>query len=104
MSDFWKKFNGGLWVKRISVVLSLSLVAYFGWSGYRMMKVATGGIPVVKADPSPMKERPKDPGGREALYQGLSVNEIPGQNKFHTDNREINLAPGSTDIEVSEGL
>ena len=73
-------------------VLSLGLVVLAaGWT-WQMMQRDVSGVPVVRALEGPMRVAPDNPGGTQAAFQGLAVNQLAGTG--HVDEPDvIVLAP-----------
>ena len=51
--------------------VSLALIAGVGVWGYKILVRDVSGVPVVRAAEGPMRIQPEDPGGHQALNQGL---------------------------------
>jgi hypothetical protein len=89
---------GGM-VNLIGAVLSVALVAGVAVWSYRLMVRDVSGIPVVRALDGPMRISPSDPGGRQAAYQGLSVNSVAAQGGgVPAVPDEVVLAPAPVDL------
>ena len=91
-------------VNAAGAVLSVALVAGVGLWSYRLMVRDVSGVPVIQALDGPMRVSPADPGGRQAAYQGLAVNEIAGSGGRESAAREIALAPAPTDIAPEDAI
>lgn len=79
-------------------VVSLALVIGVGVWGYRLLARDVSGIPVVRAAEGPLREAPKDPGGRPAEHQGLSVNAVAGHGTAAALADTLLLAPKPLDL------
>jgi hypothetical protein len=78
----------------IGAVLSLSLLAgAIGWS-YKLVVRDINQIPIVRAQLGPLRVAPDNPGGLTAANQGLSVTQLPVNEKPLLSD-EINLAPAA---------
>ncbi len=89
---------GGM-VNLIGAVLSVALVAGVAVWSYRLMVRDVSGIPVVRALDGPMRISPSDPGGRQAAYQGLSVNSVAAQGGSAPAVPDaVTLAPAPVDL------
>ncbi|MCC5991956.1 MAG: SPOR domain-containing protein [Rhodobacteraceae bacterium] len=73
-------------------VISLVLVAAAGVWTWQMIQRDVSGVPVVRALEGPHRLAPDDPGGRQAAFQGLSINELVGNGESAAAD-EIILAP-----------
>lgn len=73
-------------------VISLVLVAAAGMWTWQMIQRDVSGVPVVRALEGPHRLAPEDPGGRQAAFQGLSINELVGSGESAGAD-EITLAP-----------
>lgn len=73
----------------VSVVL---IVAVSVW-GYRLIVRDVTGVPVVRALEGPMRVAPEDPGGRQAAYRGLAVNEVAAEGVAAPAPAQVVLAP-----------
>ena len=89
----------------IGAVLSLSLLAgAIGWS-YKLVVRDINQIPIVRAQLGPLRVAPDNPGGLTAANQGLSVTQLPVNEKPLLSD-EINLAPAAEILneEISASL
>ncbi len=88
--------GGGGFSKFINIaggLASLALVAGIGVWGYKLMVRDVSGVPVVRALDGPMRVQPKDPGGRPADHQGLSVNDVAANGTAAPPADRLVLAP-----------
>jgi hypothetical protein len=85
-------------VNLAGAVLSVALIVGVGWWSYRLMVRDVSGVPVIRALDGPMRVSPADPGGRQAAYQGLSVNAVAAQDGAPGQPRQILLAPQPTGV------
>ena len=72
---------------------SLVLVVGVGIWGYKLLMRDVSGVPVVRALEGPMREQPKDPGGRPADHQGLAVNAVAARGTAAPPPDRLALAP-----------
>ncbi len=56
-------------------------VAVYGWLQYGGGQAVDGPIPVVQADPRPVRTRPDDPGGMKVPFQENQIYALPGQGR-----------------------
>ncbi|MGB7318106.1 MAG: SPOR domain-containing protein [Planktotalea sp.] len=78
--------------------LSLALLIGVGVWGYQLIARDVAGVPVVRAVQGEMRIRPEDPGGAQALNQGLSVNEVAAAGGTAGPSERIVLAPEPIDL------
>ncbi|MEC3860610.1 SPOR domain-containing protein [Mesobacterium sp. TK19101] len=79
-------------------VVSLALIIGVGVWGYRLLARDVSGIPVVRAAEGPMRDTPKNPGGRPAEHQGLAVNAVAGHGTAAPPADTLLLAPKPLDL------
>lgn len=77
----------------LGTLVSLGLIVGVGVWGYKLMVRDVSGVPVVRAIEGPMRVQPKDPGGRQAVNQGLSVNTIAAHGTAAAPADRLMLAP-----------
>jgi len=75
--DMARAGSGGV-IKTLAALVGLTLLAGGIWIGFgdRIMDIlspADGDVPVIAADPSPIKVRPENPGGMQVPNQGRLV-------------------------------
>lgn len=73
--------------------LSLALLIGVGVWSYQLIARDVAGVPVVRAVQGEMRIRPADPGGAQALNQGLSVNNVAAVGGTAGPSERIVLAP-----------
>lgn len=83
-------------VNGLGAAVSVALVAGLGFWGYQLMVRDVTGVPVVRALEGPMRIAPDEPGGRDAEYQGLAVNNIAAQGETEAPANRLVLAPKPT--------
>lgn len=77
----------------IGAAISLALVVGVGVWGYKLLVRDVSGVPVVKAAEGPMRVAPENPGGSQALNQGLSVNNVAAEGVAADPADTLVLAP-----------
>ena len=83
----------GRLVNLIGALVSVALVAGGGIWSYRLMVRDVSGVPVIRALAGPYRTTPDDPGGLQASYQGLAVNNVAAQGNAADAAQSIALAP-----------
>ncbi len=79
-------------------ILSVGLVIGLGVWGYKLLVRDVSGVPVIRAAEGPMRIQPEDPGGRQALNQGLSVNDVAAVGTAGAAPDQLILAPAPLDL------
>ncbi|MCR9127658.1 MAG: SPOR domain-containing protein [Rhodobacteraceae bacterium] len=79
-------------------IISLALVIGIAIWGYKLLMRDVSGVPVVRALDAPMREAPKDPGGRPADHQGLAVNAVAATGNAAPPADRLVLAPRALDL------
>ncbi|WP_306150797.1 SPOR domain-containing protein [Roseovarius sp. MMSF_3281] len=82
--------------------VSLALIVGIGVWGYKIMVRDVSGVPVVRAAEGPMRIQPEDPGGRQALNQGLAVNEVAAVGTASGPVEQLILAPEPLDLTLED--
>jgi hypothetical protein len=77
----------------VGAALSIALIIGVSVWGYRLMMRDVTGVPVVRALEGPMRIAPDDPGGRQAAYLGLAVNEVAADGVAAAAPERVVLAP-----------
>lgn len=83
-------------------VVSLALIVGIGVWGYKILARDVSGVPVVRAAEGPMRIQPDDPGGRQALNQGLAVNEVAAEGTAAGPVEQLILAPEPLDLTLED--
>ena len=83
-------------------VVSLALIVGIGVWGYKILVRDVSGVPVVRAAEGPMRIQPDDPGGRQALNQGLAVNEVAAEGTAAGPVEQLILAPEPLDLTLED--
>jgi hypothetical protein len=78
--------------------LSLSLLAGMGLWGYQLAMRDVAGVPVIRALEGPMRLAPENPGGKEAMHQGLSVNALAAAGTALPPSETLVLAPRAMEL------
>lgn len=76
----------------LGAVFSLGLVVLAGGWAWNLVQRDVSGVPVVRALEGPMRVAPETPGGTQAPFQGLAVNQLAGAGQT-TEADTIVLAP-----------
>lgn len=79
-------------------VLSVALVIGGGGWAYQLAMRDVAGIPVIRAIGGPLRLAPSNPGGAEAMHQGLSVNAIAAAGTALPLPEALTLAPKPQDL------
>ena len=82
----------------IGSLISIGLIVGFAFWGYQLLVRDVSGVPVIKAAEGPMRVQPEDPGGRQAINQGLSVNDVAAIGAAAATPDELILAPAPLDL------
>lgn len=83
-------------------VVSLALIAGIGVWGYKLLVRDVSGVPVVRAAEGPMRVQPDDPGGRQAINQGLAVNQVAAEGTAAKPADRLILAPKPLDLTLED--
>lgn len=89
------------WVNIGGAVCSVTLVLGLALWGYKLAMRDVTGIPVMRAVAGAMRIAPSDPGGEQALNQGLTVNAIAAMGTSAALADQIILAPDA--VALKEG-
>lgn len=87
------------WINISGAVCSVSLVLALAIWGYRLAVRDVTGIPVMRAVAGAMRIAPADPGGEQALNQGLTVNAIAAMGTSAAPADQITLAPQAVTLQ-----
>jgi len=82
-------------------VISLALVVAAGVWTWQMMQRDVSGVPVVRALEGPSRVAPENPGGRQAAFQGLAINELAAASE-DDGSGAIMLAPPPTGLGAND--
>jgi len=86
----------------VGAVVSLALIAGIGVWGYKLLVRDVSGVPVVRAAEGPMRVQPDDPGGRQAINQGLAVNQVAAEGTAAKPADRLILAPKPLDLSLED--
>jgi hypothetical protein len=106
--DYAYDTHGGLahkarrWVNICGALCSVTLVLGLTLWGYKLAMRDVTGIPVMRAVAGAMRTAPADPGGEQALNQGLTVNAIAAMGTSAALADQITLAPDSVSLQASD--
>ena len=89
-------------VNLAGAVSSVALVVGLAIWGYQLAVRDVNGIPVMRAMTDPMRSAPADPGGQEALHQGLSVNAVAAIGTAAPLPEMLILAPRPVDLTLDD--
>lgn len=81
------------WTHIAGAVSSVALILGLGIWGYRLAVRDVTGVPVMRAMAGAMRIAPADPGGAQALNQGLTVNAVAAMGSALPAAEQITLAP-----------
>ncbi len=82
--------------------VSLALIVGIGVWSYKLLVRDVSGIPVVRAAEGPVRVQPEDPGGSEALHQGLSVNNVAAEGAAADPADRLVLAPAPLELTLED--
>lgn len=81
------------WMNIAGAVSSVALILGLGIWGYQLAVRDVTGVPVMRAMTGAMRISPADPGGQQALNQGLTVNAVAAMGSALPAADQITLAP-----------
>ncbi len=90
------------WVNIAGAVCSVTLLIGVALWGYRLAVRDVTGIPVMRAAVGAMRIAPADPGGEQALNQGLTVNAIAAMGTSAAPADQITLAPQAVTLQDAD--
>ena len=90
------------WVNIGGAVCSVTLVLGLALWGYKLAMRDVTGIPVMRAVAGAMRIAPSDPGGEQALNQGLTVNAIAAMGTSAALPDQITLAPDAVALKSGD--
>lgn len=82
----------------IGSIVSIGLIVGMGFWGYKLLVRDVSGVPVIRAAEGPMRVQPENPGGEQALNQGLSVNDVAAIGSAAETPDRLILAPAPLDL------
>lgn len=86
----------------LGAAISVGLVAGIGVWGYKLLMRDVSGVPVVRAAEGPMRVQPEDPGGAQALNQGLAVNNVAAEGGAADPADRLVLAPEPLELSLED--
>lgn len=86
----------------LGTLVSLAVIGFGGYWGYRQIMRDVHGIPVVRALEGPVRIAPEDPGGMVASNAGLSVNDVQAAGAASAPEERLMLAPASVGLEAED--
>ena len=90
------------WINIAGAVCSVSLVLGLGHWGYKLAVRDVTGVPVMRAVAGAMRIAPANPGGEQALNQGLTVNAIAAVGTSAKPADQITLAPMPVQLQAGD--
>ena len=90
------------WVSIGGAISSVALVLGLGYWGYALAVRDVTGVPVMRAATGAMRIAPADPGGEQALNQGLTVNAVAALGTSAKSADTIMLAPMSVALQPDD--
>ena len=90
------------WVNIAGAVCSVTLVLGLAFWGYHLAVRDVTGVPVMRAAAGAMRIAPSDPGGEQALNQGLTVNAIAAMGTSAAPADQIILAPQAVALQDAD--
>lgn len=82
-----------LFAHATGALLSLAVIGFGGYWGYKQIMRDVHGVPVVRALEGPMRVAPEDPGGQVADHAGLAVNDVQARGSAADPEARLTLAP-----------
>ncbi len=82
----------------LGAVLSLAVIGFGGYWGYKQIMRDVNGIPVVRALDGPVRIAPENPGGQVADHAGLAVNDVQAVGTASEPEARLVLAPPPVDL------
>jgi hypothetical protein len=77
----------------LASVTSIAAFALLVWWGISLSQLDPNDVPIIKKAQGPARVAPEDPGGEQASFQGLSVNEIQAAGGASKPADKVYLAP-----------
>lgn len=90
------------YVNIAGALCSAALVVGLTLWGYKLAVRDVSGVPVVAALEGPMRVAPDNPGGSEADYQGLAVNEVAAVGAASPPAERLILAPRPVELTLED--
>ena len=86
----------------LGAAISLALIIGIGVWGYKLLVRDVSGVPVVRAAQGPMRVQPENPGGQQALHQGLAVNNVAAEGAAAAPADRLILAPEPLELSLED--
>ncbi|WP_299844226.1 SPOR domain-containing protein [uncultured Roseovarius sp.] len=86
----------------LGAAISVGLVVGIGVWGYKLLVRDVSGVPVVRAAEGPMRVQPEEPGGAQALNQGLAVNNVAAEGTAEDPADRLVLAPEPLELSLED--
>ena len=90
------------WMHIAGAASSIALILGLGLWGYRLAVRDVTGVPVMRAMAGAMRIAPADPGGQQALNQGLTVNAVAAMGSAIPQAEQITLAPAAAELSAED--
>ncbi len=85
-------------VHGLATLISLTVIGFGGYWGYKQIMRDVHGIPVVRALEGPLRVAPEEPGGMIAANAGLSVNAVQAAGTASEPEESLTLAPSTAGL------
>lgn len=82
-------------------LVSLGMIVGMVVWGYQLAARDVTGVPVIRALEGPMRVAPDEPGGKQAAFQGLSVNDVAAEGVAATAPERVILAPPPVTLDLA---
>ena len=94
--------RAGRLLQGAGAAVSVALIVGLAVWGYKLAVRDVTGIPVVRALSDPMRIAPENPGGQEAMHQGLSVNAVAAAGTVSPLPDTLVLAPPEIELAAED--
>lgn len=91
-----------LFAHGFGTLLSLAVIGFGGYWGYKQIMRDVHGVPVVRALEGPVRIAPEDPGGMVASNAGLSVNDVQAVGTASAPEDRLTLAPATIGLTAED--
>ncbi|MDV7144425.1 SPOR domain-containing protein [Tropicimonas sp. TH_r6] len=82
----------------LGALLSLAVIGFGGYWGYKQIMRDVNGVPVVRALDGPIRIAPENPGGQVADHAGLAVNDVQAVGTASEPEARLTLAPAPVEL------
>ncbi len=86
----------------LGAAISVGLVIGIGVWGYKLLVRDVSGVPVIRAAEGPIRVQPENPGGSQALHQGLAVNDVAADGAAADPADRLVLAPEPLELTLED--